>query len=495
MRAVPLAPFVAGRRAHPSADLMDDLDPPVVERRDVLCRRADTGGGLCLRVFRPEQDVRPGRALQRLPRRPQQQAYQDGNALCLQCHRADTYDTRPHHFHQKKGESGEPIKSPDGKVSFEVGSGAECEQCHMPGRTYMGIDYRPDHSFRVPRPDLSLTIGTPNACNRCHADQSAQWARQYYTKWYGEQSKPHYGTVLSAGRGASPEAREDLIRLADDRLTATLVRATALSLLSAYPGPESTGAFERALADEEALMRQTAAANLPSLDPERRLRALVPLLYDPVKAVRIEAARALAGVPARLMNASQREKHQIVLDEYRQSMAYTADFATSRHNLGNLDASLDELEKAVEDYQAAIRIDDQFYPAKANLATVYNRLGRNREAETLLREVVRAQPALHEMKYSLGLLLAEMKRYDEAAHFLSAAAAGLPQRARVHYNYGSLLAYLGREEEAELSLRRALVLEPHNSDFRQALTAFYVSQGRLEEARGVAEGQLPITPQ
>ncbi len=97
-----------------------------------------------------------------------------GNDLCLQCHRADEYDTKEHHFHKKKGEQGEPIKTADGRLLFDIGTGAECVQCHMPGRIYMGIDYRPDHSFRIPRPDLGVKIGTPNACNRCHIDKTAQ---------------------------------------------------------------------------------------------------------------------------------------------------------------------------------------------------------------------------------------------------------------------------------------------------------------------------------
>jgi hypothetical protein len=63
-----------------------------------------------------------------------------GNTLCLQCHRATVYDTREHYFRKKKGEKGQPIKAADGKVMFEVGTGALCVECHMPGRYYMGND-------------------------------------------------------------------------------------------------------------------------------------------------------------------------------------------------------------------------------------------------------------------------------------------------------------------------------------------------------------------
>ena len=88
----------------------------------------------------------------------------EGNELCLQCHRAAQYDTSEHHFHKQEGETGEPIMSAEGEILFEVGTGAQCAQCHMPGRYYMGVDYRPDHSFRIPDPALDAAIGAPDAC-------------------------------------------------------------------------------------------------------------------------------------------------------------------------------------------------------------------------------------------------------------------------------------------------------------------------------------------
>ena len=71
------------------------------------------------------------------------------------------YDTVDHHFHKQEGEAGEPITSAEGEVLFEVGTGAQCVQCHMPGRYYMGVDYRPDHSFRIPDPALDAADRHP----------------------------------------------------------------------------------------------------------------------------------------------------------------------------------------------------------------------------------------------------------------------------------------------------------------------------------------------
>ena len=143
----------------------------------------------------------------------------------------------------KKGEKGDPLRSATGEILFDVGTGAQCAQCHMPGRVYMGNDYRPDHGFRIPRPDLSIRIGVPNACNRCHVKASNQWSQKYITKWYGTKYKPHWGTIIDAGRKRIPEAQKELIRLGGDRLYPTNARATAMSLLGAYSDTLTVQAF------------------------------------------------------------------------------------------------------------------------------------------------------------------------------------------------------------------------------------------------------------
>ena len=411
-----------------------------------------------------------------------------GNPLCLQCHRAEEYDTPQHHFHKKTGEPGDPILGADGTVKFAVGTGAECVACHMPGRVYMGIDYRPDHSLRIPRPDLTLEIGTPNACNRCHYDKTAEWSDGHITRWYGPGRRPHWGTIIEAGRGGAPGAVRDLARLAGDPLYPVITRATALSLLrDDLEADEARTARELAATDAEALIRRTALEISPPPDTALEAAAMAPLLYDPVKAVRIEAAVKLAGGPSRHLDADQQRRFQSVLAEYVAAMTYSGDFASNRYNLGNLYTALDRPEDAIAQYRAAIRIDNLFYPAKVNLAMLYNALGDKDAAERLLRQVTSEHPEQVEVAYSLGLLLAETGQYDSAALYLRKAAEGMPGQARVHYNLGMLLDYLQQDAPAEAALRKALELEPDQLDYLSVLAQFFLKKQRFDEAKQVAE--------
>jgi tetratricopeptide (TPR) repeat protein len=409
--------------------------------------------------------------------------HQEGNAVCLQCHLADTYDVYEHHFHQHV-------------VEGEPSDGALCVKCHMPEQPFMVIDYRADHSLRVPRPDLGLELGVPNACNSsgCHDDQTVEWAVEHYTGWYGAARRPHFGTILAAARMGDPEAEQGLHRILENALYPVIVRATALNALQAYPGDRTVAAMQRALADDESLMRLTAIDTIAEREPERMAEDLGPLLFDPVRSVRIRTAARLAGPVREYLNVYQREALDRELEAYIESLERNLDFAASGMNLANLYAGQRDFDQAERYYRMALDVDDLFFPAKLNLAVLTSQQGDNEEAETLLREVLSDYPDQYDAAYSLALLLIETGRIEEGAVYLAQAAQGLSMLSRVQYNYGLLLAQLSRDEEAEVALQRALQLEPLSFEYLYALIDFYFRRDRFDEALELAERMIEAHP-
>jgi tetratricopeptide (TPR) repeat protein len=407
----------------------------------------------------------------------------DGNAVCLQCHLGDSYDVYEHHFHQHL-------------VEGEPSDGALCVKCHMPEQPFMVIDYRADHSLRVPRPDLSLELGVPNACNSsgCHDDQTVEWAVERYTEWYGAARKPHFGTILAAARTGDPDAEQGLHGILENALYPVIVRATALSALQAYPGELTHARMRRALLDDEALMRVTAVDTIAEQEPERMVEDLGSLLFDPVRSVRIRAAARLAGPAREYLNVYQREAIDRELEAYIESLERSLDFAASGMSLANLYASQRNFDRAERYYRMALDVDDLFFPAKLNLAVLASQQGDNEEAETLLREVLSDYPEQYDAAYSLALLLVEMGRIDEGLVYLAQAAQGLPMVSRVQYNYGLLLAQLSRDEEAEVALQDALQLEPVSFEYLYGLIDFYYRRGKLDSALDLAERMIEAHP-
>jgi len=407
----------------------------------------------------------------------------EGNALCEQCHRAEDYDTPTHHFHKAVWKGG-PSRA------------VLCTSCHLPETAFMVIDMRADHSIRIPRPDLSATLGVPNACSQegCHADRPLSWVLNAWEKWYGTARKPHYGTVIAAGRRHSPEAGPQLARLSGNTLYPAIVRATALSLLPGYPGGATTKAFDRALSDEDSLVRYTAVQHVTAGDPKRLVELLVPLLFDPVRGVRMQAASRLADAPAGLLKPYQREALERDLAEFKASMERSLDFPYANFDLGNLYGAMGDATKAESYYRRALEIDDIFLPAMSNLAMLLNRQGRNDEALSLLQKAAGAYPNSGETAYSLGLLLAEMKRFPEAERALERATRLLPANPRIGYNRALVLEYLNQPKKAERELSRVLELQPDSAETLYALADLYLRTGRLPEARAVTDELLRRHP-
>jgi Tfp pilus assembly protein PilF len=218
------------------------------------------------------------------------------------------------------------------------------------------------------------------------------------------------------------------------------------------------------------------------------------LLYDPVKAVRIQAALGVASLKNLNLTPPQKKVLDAATAEYVTAMEYTADFPSGRYNLALMYQAHGQTDKAIALYEQAIKIDTLFFPAKNNLAMLYNTKGENERAEKLFVQILEDHPEMHVIAYSLGLLLVEEKKFDRAVHYLQRAAKGLPGRARIHYNLGLLQQFLKQDNAAEHALIKALSLEPENFDFLFALADHYVKRNKRHNARLVAQKMIQLFP-
>ncbi|HSF17891.1 MAG TPA: tetratricopeptide repeat protein [Vicinamibacteria bacterium] len=375
----------------------------------------------------------------------------DGNSVCAACHLPEKFDSTSHHHH------------PPGSA------GTMCVECHMPARTYMVVDPRRDHSFRVPRPDLSLEIGVPNACNGCHRDRDPAWAREAVVRWYGEDVPPQYGEALAAARRAAPSAGRGLERLAGDAELPAIVRATALSMMAAFPSRGAGTAVAEARRDPDPLVRLGAVESTERLAPEERHQFVVPLLRDPVRAVRTEAARLLASVPRELFTPQQTAALEEGITEFRDAQLRNADWPESHLNLGNLHLAQGERLQARRAFETAIRVDPDFAGAYVNLADLFRVEGMDDEGEALLRQALERlpdEPALH---HALGLTLVRQRRTQEALPELARAAALQPGEPRYSYVHGVALQSTGDLQGAAAVFTVAIERHPYDRDLLLAL--------------------------
>lgn len=404
-----------------------------------------------------------------------------GNALCLQCHQAEPFNTPAHHFH--------PVDS----------TGASCVECHMPHQTYMGVDDRRDHSIRIPQPALSKEVGSPDACTQCHTDKTQDWAAEATRKWWGGGPKnAHYGEILASANRGEPGSLERLIAMSGDYEQPAIARAAAVETLGLQaPGAEAISAIAARITDKDPEVRVQALSSLLPYPEQQRYNIAKHTLTDPVKSVRTEAVRILAAASSRFDEATKKAFEK-AKEEFITKQKAISDRAGGYMGLALFYTDLGETEKAKAAYEMAKRVEPEFIPVRINLAETLFNENRPKEAEKEFRDAVDA--AMIEgsegiARDALARFLIRMKRYDEGLEELRQATELMPNHAQSAYFYGVALNSMGRFPDSVSALEKAIELQPFNIEYLTGAASIMRDGGKIEAALKYAKQALKLQPE
>ncbi len=348
--------------------------------------------------------------------------------------------------------------------------------------------------LRVPRPDLSVKLGTPNACSGCHvADQlesidqqtrvslkeyanwqeaaaagnqqvadaikkTDQWCDDACQNWYGkDRKKPaHFSEAIVAFRRGEPVAIEQMLRLAvtPDELAPAIARASALSELAAAGAMQAIPTAKQVLdnVDENPIVRAAAINLFMGTSPAEIRKSLLPYIDDDSRLVRSEATRVLVTSGAyQTLRGPEQTRVDLALREVRAALMSASDRAGAHMGWAMLCEGQGRYDEAIKAYETAIRVEPNMTGPRTNLAS-------------LLERLVREMPAVQAAQ--LMGRVAELRAAE--LPLLGRDASLAPDNAGVQYRYGLALYLAGKMDEAMKLLDRAVELEPEVSDFRQA---------------------------
>ncbi len=403
----------------------------------------------------------------------------EGNALCMSCHEP-RYNTEQHHFH---------------KINTE---GAQCINCHMPVKTYMGNDHRRDHSFRIPRPDQSIVWDTPNTCTGCHQGKSNTWAADAIKKWYGPTRQYHFSDDLLPGSELTDKSERHLLRLLADTLQPEIARATAVFYLRNIQTQNSLNAVIHALNDKKALVRYHAVRSLENFPPELWQSIAYQKLTDKVRAVRIATADLYHTLPPDAIPAAARNNYAAADAENKKYLQYQTDFAVGNVMLADYHLQGGDHLNAIIHYVRGLEKDSLMNYARLNLAASYSSVGKNPEALKALKEAAVIDPKNERVFYNLGLLYYEMKDIPAAMESFHQSVKLNSTNPSLYYNYGLLLQQQGKPKEAEQILLQGYAMNPQAVNVNYALAFLYANQNNLPKARvhaGVLRNLDPNNPE
>lgn len=310
-----------------------------------------------------------------------------GNAVCTQCHspagNADfpslpltDFDSPAHHFH-KQGTDG-----------------AQCSSCHMTSQTYMGIDERADHSFRIPRPDLTAQTGAPDACTTCHNDKTPSWAAAKVASWYPRSSKrgAHFATSFMQARSDPAGAMPALLAIAQNEKMADIVRATAMSLMQPVADAKTAVAVASLLDDDSPLVRSVAVQLQRAGGPKYLIKVLGGMLSDPTQLVRFDVAQALLPVPISQMSDAMAANQQSTISDWQRSMLNRADFPETHLALGGVALTMRDFKSADDAFSEAVSLDPQLVDAWVMIVRIRAALSGAEAGLAAVRLALNANP-------------------------------------------------------------------------------------------------------
>ncbi len=353
-----------------------------------------------------------------------------GDQICNQCHLSEIYRSETHHHHKTNSTS--------------------CIDCHMSATTYMGVDARNDHSFRIPRPDLSINTDIPNACNQCHTTNTSQWSAQHLLDWY--QKRPigfqKFASALSASQQQEKSAQKQLSYLINNKQQPLIARATALEELINYPNQASLKIISRQLQHKEPMIRLAALEALSGFNIRTQISLAFSLIYDETGAVRMEAARLLASVPVEQLLSKDKKQFEKTQQEYLQAQLYNAERPESQVNLGHFYYQQGKLGAAENAYKRAIYLQQKFAPAYLALAQLLSQSQREEEAQLILTKGIINIPENASIHHALGLSYIRQNKLNKALFELAYAANLEINNRRYQFVYAIALNSSQQTKEA-----------------------------------------------
>jgi predicted CXXCH cytochrome family protein len=410
-----------------------------------------------------------------------------GNGVCLQCHNpagktsADSVDGTG--LQAKNYDSIEHTRHTMGQP------GSQCVDCHMPGKFYMGNDFRHDHSFSIPNPERAKKLGTPDACLTCHQGKAGDKVTEQFKLWNTATAQaPRYDESLWLIRNGQPGAAQALYEQLQRSHLPAIQRATLLAELPLYPSEQALKLVTQDLNNPAPQVRESAVRAISAfLSPPERAPLLTPLLADPVKAVRIAAARDLLSVARNGLGSAQ-DNWNAAIAEYEAVQKSLAERAEANLNLAMLYQASGRIGEVEALLRTALKRDPDFYPALVTLVQWLEANGRRQEAQTLLAQSLKEHPDAALLQHTQGLSLVRAGKSAQAMPALRKAAQLEPQNAQYGYVLAVALHDSGKVDEACQELERLLKVQPANRNARLSLIQYYLDNGQEPKAQVLLQG-------
>ncbi|HEV2971147.1 MAG TPA: tetratricopeptide repeat protein [Pirellulales bacterium] len=149
--------------------------------------------------------------------------------------------------------------------------------------------------------------------------------------------------------------------------------------------------------------------------------------------------------------------------------------------MGAITRKQGQLERSLEYFQEALRLNDQKGLLHFELGTAYTELQRSEEAFECYYKAVQLDPTLQPAYVNLSALMEQHERYEEAIEWAEKAIALKPDCGLSHYNLANAQRELGRLSDAIASYEKSRGLKPDHAKTHWNMGICHLLAGNFRE--------------
>ncbi len=401
----------------------------------------------------------------------------EANKACTSCHEENgkSYEQHTHH----------PISD----------NSPKCVECHMP-TTRFGNMMRSDHSFRPPMPAATIKFKSPNACNICHDDKSAEWANQLVNQWKKndyQKETLYIGSLIDEARNGKWERLNEMLEVINTNRFGEVFTNSLIRILTNCDNPKKWQVLVGALKLESPLSRSSAAIGLMGYSNEEVKTALFNAAADEYRLVRLAAAQSLATFPQQDFNAGQLEIFRKVNAEYENSLVSRSDDWSSWYNLGNHYQNMGNMAQAISAYNNSLKIYPVAIMPLINSSFLYSVSGDQFSAEANLKKALTVEPLNEAANLNYGLMMAERQKMDEAEKAFRTVLKVNAKNSTAAYNLSVIVSSRDLNESCSLS-KQAMNAAPDDPKFAYAYAYFLLQNRKKTETIALLEKTIKKFP-
>ena len=182
------------------------------------------------------------------------------------------------------------------------------------------------------------------------------------------------------------------------------------------------------------------------------------------------------------------------LNSYKKAIKINPEYAQAYNNLGTALHQIGKAEESIDNYQIAIKLDNNFSEAFNNLGNAVRDLNKPEKAIDYFKKAIKINSNFAEAYNNLGCAYEELGNKKDALNNFKIATKIKPNYAEAYNNLGMVFCDLAKFNESLLSYNKAININPTYEKAYNNIGNLFNNLGKYDEATKAYYKAIKIKP-